>query len=103
MSTRKVMAAVMFLIAGYSCNLSAPKEPNTKTDSISLESSDSAAAKADSVMKDSALLIVDTLKTDSVLVPASKVHTKNVHPNQVVEFAKTLIGVPYRYASTDPK
>jgi cell wall-associated NlpC family hydrolase len=68
-----------------------------------LESSDSAAAKTDSVKKDSALLIVDTLRTDSVLVPASKVHTNKVHPAQVVEFAKTLIGVPYRYASTDPK
>src|SRR5689334_4347132 len=68
-----------------------------------LVSTDSLPAKADSVKKDSALLIVDTVKTDSVLVPASQIHTKNVHPQQVIEFAKTLIGTPYRYASIDPK
>lgn len=59
--------------------------------------------KMDSVKRDSALLIVDTVQTDSVLVPASQVHTKNIHPQQVVDYAKTLIGVPYKYASTDPK
>jgi cell wall-associated NlpC family hydrolase len=46
---------------------------------------------------------VDTVKTDSVLVPAAQVHTKNIHPKQVVDFAKTLIGTPYKYASSDPK
>lgn len=72
-------------------------------DSAQLVSTDTSLAKVDSLEKDSALLIVDTLKTDSVLVPASQVHTKNVHPQQVVDFAKTLIGIPYKYASTDPK
>lgn len=66
-------------------------------------STDTSQAKVDSVKKDSALLIVDTVKTDSVLVPASQIHTKNIHPQQVIDFAKTLIGTPYRYASTDPK
>lgn len=68
-----------------------------------LVSADTSFAKTDSVKKDSALLIVDTIKTDSVLVPAAQIHTKNVHPQQVVDFAKTLIGTPYRYASIDPK
>lgn len=68
-----------------------------------LVSTDTSFAKTDSVKKDSALLIVDTIKTDSVLVPAAQIHTKNVHPQQVVDFAKTLIGTPYRYASIDPK
>jgi len=68
-----------------------------------LVSTDTSQAKADSVKKDSALLIVDTVMTDSVLVPAAQIHTRNVHPQQVVDFAKTLIGTPYRYASTDPK
>lgn len=71
--------------------------------SAQLVSIDTSLAKGDSIKKDSALLIVDTLKTDSVLVPASQVHTKSVHPQQVVDFAKTLIGTPYKYASTDPK
>jgi cell wall-associated NlpC family hydrolase len=66
-------------------------------------STDTAFAKTDSVKKDSALLIIDTVKTDSVLVPAAQIHTKHVHPQQVVDFSKTLIGTPYKYASTDPK
>ncbi|MBO9683534.1 MAG: C40 family peptidase [Flavisolibacter sp.] len=68
-----------------------------------LVSIDTLQAKSDSAKKDSALLIIDTVKTDSVLVPASQIHTKNVHPQQVVDFAKTLIGTPYKYASSDPK
>jgi cell wall-associated NlpC family hydrolase len=72
-------------------------------DAAQFVSTDTSQAKEDSVKKDSALLIVDTVRTDSVLVPASQIHTKNVHPLEVVGFAKTLIGTPYRYASTDPK
>jgi cell wall-associated NlpC family hydrolase len=68
-----------------------------------LVSTDTLQAKKDSANIDSVTLIVDTLKTDSVLVPSSQVHTKNVHPQQVVDFAKTLIGTPYKYASTNPK
>lgn len=72
-------------------------------DSAQLVSLDSSKAKAGRPAKDTAVLVVDTLKTDSVLVPAAQVHTRNVHPQDVVSFAKTLIGIPYRYASTDPQ
>jgi cell wall-associated NlpC family hydrolase len=73
-------------------------------DTVYIFTTDTLKAKAgDTLKKDSATLIIDTLKTDSVLVPNAQVHTKNVHPQQVVDFAKTLIGIPYRYASTDPK
>jgi cell wall-associated NlpC family hydrolase len=74
-----------------------------KSPSAQFASTDTLQAKSDSVKNDSALLIIDTVKTDSVLVPAGQVHTKNAHPQQVVDFAKTLIGTPYKYASTDPK
>ncbi len=33
---------------------------------------------------------------------AAPVVTQNVHPQEVVNFAKTLVGVPYQYGSTDP-
>lgn len=37
-------------------------------------------------------------------LPAGQdIDTKNVTPDQVLSFAKTLIGVPYRYGSTDPE
>jgi cell wall-associated NlpC family hydrolase len=55
--------------------------------------------------------------TDSVPVPYSihrdtltsklsatkNIDTRNVHPGEVVAFAESLIGTPYRYGSTDPK
>lgn len=72
-------------------------------ESTQFVSTDTSFAKEDSLKNDSALLIVDTLKTDSVLVPASQIQTKNIHPQQVVDFAKTLIGIPYKYASIDPQ
>lgn len=31
-----------------------------------------------------------------------RIHTGNVSPQQVVDFAQTLTGTPYRYASADP-
>jgi cell wall-associated NlpC family hydrolase len=86
-----------------SCIFVWPDKDKNKSDSTQVVATDTLNAKADSLQQDSALLVVDTIKTDSVLVPASQIHTKNVHPQQVIDFAKTLIGTPYRYASTDPK
>jgi len=61
------------------------------------------ALQGDSIPRDSAFLTADSLRTDSLLSPNAQVHTKNVRPEEVVAFAKTLIGVPYKYASADPK
>lgn len=73
-------------------------------DTVVIVSTDSLQAlRLDSLRRDSALLLIDTLRTDSVLVPHGRIHTNNVQPQDVVDFAKTLIGVPYRYASSDPK
>jgi len=102
---------VLVLAFGFSsCIFVWDNKDKQTRDSIQLESidtsqakSDTPHAKSDSVKQDSVVLVVDTVRTDSVLVPAAQVQTKNVHPGQVVDFAKTLIGVPYKYASTDPK
>lgn len=72
-------------------------------DSTSLVNTDTSSAMVDSIQKDSAVLVVDTVKTDSVLLPAAQVHTRNIRPQQVVDFAKTLIGIPYKYASSSPE
>ena len=96
-----VIGIICFII--QSCIFVWPDKDKKNKDSAQLVSTDTLHAKADSNKKDSALLIIDTLKSDSVLIPASQIHTKNVHPQQVVDFAKTLIGTPYHYASTDPK
>ena len=101
---RKIVTSAGFvLVIAFCVFIWIDTDRKGKQNSAQLVSTDTSFAKEDSIKKDSALLIVDTLKTDSVLVPASQVHTKNVHPQQVVDFAKTLIGTPYRYASTDPK
>lgn len=100
---RRIVTIVLFVLAIAFC-VFIWMDTNRKSGSTAqLVSIDTLQAKADSVKKDSALLIIDTVKTDSVLVPAAQVHTKNVHPQQVIDLAKTLIGTPYRYASTDPK
>lgn len=45
-----------------------------------------------------------TQVNDTLLTPERGiVNTKNVLPDSVVSFAKTLIGTPYQYASTDPR
>lgn len=103
MKKRLVTIAGFVLVIAFCAFIWMDTDKKSSGNSAQLVSTDSSLAKEDSVKKDSALLIVDTLKTDSVLVPASQIHTKNVHPQQVVHFAKTLIGTPYKYASTDPK
>lgn len=45
---------------------------------------------------------VDTLVQKSLTLPDGAINTKGVQPAEVVAFAKTQIGVPYRYGSTDP-
>lgn len=44
----------------------------------------------------------DTIYKNPLPLPAGSINTKNGHRQQVVDFAKTLIGVPYLYGSTDP-
>jgi cell wall-associated NlpC family hydrolase len=44
----------------------------------------------------------DALAKDHLSLSKGSVDTKGVNPQQVVAFAKTLIGVPYLYGSTDP-
>ena len=45
---------------------------------------------------------LDTIKKNQLPLPAGAIDTKNASPEQLVSFAKTLIGVPYQYGSTDP-
>ena len=98
---QSLIAVALVCVTMHACVFEGPDQEKNNQDST-LVSTDIFPAK-DSLRKDSVILIIDTVKTDSVFVPASKVNTKNVDPKRVVEFAKTLIGVPYKYASTDPK
>jgi cell wall-associated NlpC family hydrolase len=74
----------------------------------SLVTTDSLQAKqpiaTDSVKHDSIKAggDLDTIHKNHLPLPAGSIDTKGVQPKQVVDFAKTLIGVPYLYGSTDP-
>jgi cell wall-associated NlpC family hydrolase len=77
--------------------------------SIALTNTDSSAAFHPGLPQANALNRVDTALPRAEkaemqpLPPGSNIDTKDVNPDQVLAFAKTLIGVPYRYGSTDPK
>jgi cell wall-associated NlpC family hydrolase len=67
-------------------------------DSITSADSLQAYANADSLLADSVLRD----RTISGFFSGKEIDTKNVSPGAVVQFAKSLIGTPYRYASSDP-
>ena len=88
------------------CNWHSETREKTIVDTLAVN--DSLLAKADSLATDS--LTMDTFKVDNTqnydtvsLIPSKDIDTKNVHPNELVSFAETLIGTPYVYASSNPK
>lgn len=60
---------------------------------------DSLLDKNDSI---SSAIAIDTQKVVPV-TPAESVDVGRVDPEQVIQFAETLVGTPYVYGSTDPK
>lgn len=40
--------------------------------------------------------------TQASLLPSANVDTRNVSPAALVSYSKTLLGIPYKYASADP-
>ena len=69
------------------------------TDSLSAYDSPVDSAKAqDSSVED------NTINRDTAEVKRGEIiDVGKVRPNEIVNFAQSLIGTPYRYASTDPK
>jgi cell wall-associated NlpC family hydrolase len=69
---------------------------------ISCDSSESITPAAE----DNSIPVIDTLPEEKIQAPlpadTAMINTKNQSPEDIVSFAKTLIGVPYKYASADP-
>lgn len=69
-----------------------------------------AACKSSSQQRDNKVLSDDVLVADSLPqkiaakenTNSSSIITGTILPNEIVSFAKTLVGVPYLYASIDP-
>lgn len=85
---------ILLMVALASCDLS----QNNNVDRLK--------AKAVAAAGDTGIVKTDTPATpivDANLDSAHTINTKNVNPTQLVQFAETQIGVPYRYGSCDPK
>ena len=64
---------------------------------------DSGRFESVSNLADTAPLMTDNRTALKIYSPGSTVETKNISPRPLVDFAQTLIGTPYKYASSDPK
>lgn len=64
---------------------------------------DSGSAAAVSHLVDTTQLMANKGRATREYSPGASIDTRNVTPEVVVAFAQTLVGTPYKYASTDPK
>ena len=64
---------------------------------------DSGAAVTISHLVDTAPLISHKVTEVKSYSPGTTIETKNINPKSVVDYAQTLIGIPYKYGSVDPK
>lgn len=85
--TNKVLIAAVFFTGCADDAKQSAQEPRQETVRATT------SAREDSVPK----------KTTPVLLPPGKVETMTTNPAEILDFARTLIGTPYLYASTDPE
>ncbi|HUQ96175.1 MAG TPA: C40 family peptidase [Chitinophagaceae bacterium] len=109
---KKYVALSLYCILMGACNLFEVRNPAT-----SFTESDSVSATIDSgvtfsnthidtlLARDSVRPVTDNAKNkDTVALPPSqKITTGSVSPDAVVSYAETLTGMPYVYASVNPK
>jgi cell wall-associated NlpC family hydrolase len=103
-----LIIGIVGLFALGACNWQVPQSDEGLVDTLS--TSDSLMAKDSLVVSDSLPSLQDsaladrTVNRDTIAVPTGEViNTGSVTPDQLMAFAETLKGVPYKYASTDPK
>lgn len=87
----------------FACDI-AIQQSNEGMQTMAIDSSAAYDSPADSVKAVDSTLKDNTRYRDTTEVKHGEVvNTKNTHPNEIVNFAESLIGIPYRYGSTDPK
>lgn len=99
--TRIILLLIGFIVfAGISsCIFVVEQDEDGAEQRDSLQVTDSLPAfDSDSVGPE----LTDTA-TNTLQLPEGHIDTRGVQPNQIVEFAKTLIGTPYLYGSTNPQ
>lgn len=105
-----VIIIVVLIFAGWQAavffvNRGSSGETLASTDSLQAKAPFPDSVKIDNERIDSVKTgdgDIDTLLKNKLALPKGSINTKNVHPQQVVDFAKTLIGVTYKYGSTNP-
>ena len=103
---KRILLLLVLLFAGWEAAVFFVNRNNTTAGILS--NTDSLQAKApliDSSQRDSIKSGTgqsDTITKNLLPLPGDSIDTKNVRPQQVVDFAQTLIGTPYLYGSTDP-
>ena len=101
-----VIAILVLLFAGWKLALffvnrhSEERQALSVTDSLQAKSLLPDTAKKDSIK--AGVNELDTITKNQLHLPKGSLDTKGARPQQVVDFSKTLIGVPYLYGSTDP-
>lgn len=86
------------LLAACDWNVPHSNEGLVQVDSMVV--ADTLAAKIDTTVTE----IDNTRNRDTAILPPSQlIDIKNTHPEDLMRFAETLKGIPYRYGSTDPK
>ncbi|MDB5253523.1 MAG: hypothetical protein JWP27_2692 [Flaviaesturariibacter sp.] len=104
--TYRAMALALLLLASCRWQPPASNEGQATVDTGRLVATDSAFAKVDTtgIPRLDSIAADHTRNTDTAFLPPSRgIDTKGARPDDVVAFAKTLIGTPYVYASTNPR
>ena len=103
---QSMLLFILLAMVGMTSCIFVVNDKKEKSDISYTDSSNAYAAKNDNLTTADSIIKIDSIKRDTIIKKfflPSQIDTRNVPPQQVVEFAKPLIGIPYRYASTDPK
>lgn len=99
MKTKWLLGWLFFLTA---CDITI-RQSDEGMQSVATDSLSAYASPVDSVRATDSIIQDNTQNFDTSEVKHGEVvDVKKVHPNDIVSFAETLIGIPYRYGSTDP-
>lgn len=79
-----------------SCNFEVRRSDEGMIVSVDSSFAFDSTGRTDSNKKDK------TIHQAPILHPGRSIDTKNVNAHQLVNFAESLVGIPYRYGSTDP-
>ena len=91
---RKSLLHSLFLLVAITIILTACESKNNPSPDISKDSTATIVAEKDNTRNEPAEIIPELKQREAIIT--------SVPPDSILTFAKTLIGIPYLYASTDP-